>query len=191
MATHLSKKPNPHDTCTSQKESSKNFYSSPNVRKIQSQSNCTTRRPIIRPQIVVVTRAGGHIWWIRGSGHLCSTRASGIRGTGNVTGGSISSDVYKRVSLSSFMERGREIQRTLAKRRHRIFGFRIWVCNILSNGDGNNMLVYPDMLSILHYQLQSKMQTHIENCLERRIELHRLFHREIVKLMCKDHRAGL
>ena len=107
IATHLSKKPNPHDACTGQKESSKNFNSTPDVHKIQSQSNRIARRSIIRPQIVVATRAGGHIWWIGGPGHLCS--ASGIRGTCNVASGSVSSDVYNRNSLSSFIkEKGKE-----------------------------------------------------------------------------------
>lgn len=63
LSTHLSKKPNPHKTtCTGQKKSSNNFYNTPNVRKIRSQSNRIIRRPIIiRPQIVVVTRSVGHI----------------------------------------------------------------------------------------------------------------------------------
>ena len=59
--THLSKKPNPHNTYSPtphHKESSKNFHSTPNFPEIQSQS--TTHRPV-RPHNIVVN-TGSHIW---------------------------------------------------------------------------------------------------------------------------------
>jgi hypothetical protein len=60
--THLSKKPNPHNTTrTSQKKSSNNFNNTPKVRKIQTHTNRIIRRPIIRPQIVIVSRSRGNI----------------------------------------------------------------------------------------------------------------------------------
>ena len=47
-------------------ESSKNFDSTPSIHKIRSQTNCIIRRPIIRSQIVFITRSNGHIGWIGG-----------------------------------------------------------------------------------------------------------------------------
>lgn len=133
--THLSKKPNHHGACTRQKESSKNFHNTP-----KTQSKRIVRRPV-RPQIVVVATASGHIWWTRGPRSLCG----GIGGTCNVTskGGSSTGDVYKRDPLPSqraIVHRERELQRTLAKSRHSIFGFGVWVGDVLRHSDGNDVL---------------------------------------------------
>ena len=42
--------------------------------------------------------------------------------------------------LPNFVEKETERRRTLVKRRHSIIGFRVWVGDIVSHGDGNDIL---------------------------------------------------